>query len=492
MMTLAGKKIVLGVSGGIAAYKTPELVRRLRERGAEVRVAMTEAAKAFITPLSLQAVSGYPVSDSLLDPAAEAAMGHIELGKWADLVILAPATADLIARVAAGMANDLVSTICLATPSPVAVVPAMNQQMYRAQATQHNLQTLATRGLLLWGPDSGSQACGDVGPGRMLDPLTIVDMAAQHFASPVKDLQHLNLMITAGPTREPLDPVRYITNHSSGKMGFAIAAAAAQRGANVTLISGPVSLPTPPFVQRIDVTTALEMEAAVQAGAQQQHIFIGCAAVADYRAAVIAEDKIKKQGDELTIKMVKNPDIVAGVAALKSHRPYVVGFAAETNNVEEYARQKRARKNLDLICANDVSQPNQGFNSDSNALHLFWQDGEKRLPLELAPGATTLLPTGLAIHIADPSLAAVILPRSGLGHKHGVVLGNLVGLIDSDYQGQLMVSVWNRGQQSFIIEPGERIAQMVFVPVVQAEFNLVESFDATDRGEGGFGHSGRK
>ncbi len=273
MMTLAGKKIVLGVSGGIAAYKTPELVRRLRERGAEVRVAMTEAAKAFITPLSLQAVSGYPVSDSLLDPAAEAAMGHIELGKWADLVILAPATADLIARVAAGMANDLVSTICLATPSPVAVVPAMNQQMYRAQATQHNLQTLATRGLLLWGPDSGSQACGDVGPGRMLDPLTIVDMAAQHFASPVKDLQHLNLMITAGPTREPLDPVRYITNHSSGKMGFAIAAAAAQRGANVTLISGPVSLPTPPFVQRIDVTTALEMEAAVQAGAQQQHIF---------------------------------------------------------------------------------------------------------------------------------------------------------------------------------------------------------------------------
>lgn len=234
MMTLAGKKIVLGVSGGIAAYKTPELVRRLRERGAEVRVAMTEAAKAFITPLSLQAVSGYPVSDSLLDPAAEAAMGHIELGKWADLVILAPATADLIARVAAGMANDLVSTICLATPSPVAVVPAMNQQMYRAQATQQNLQTLASRGLLLWGPDSGSQACGDVGPGRMLDPLTIVEMAAQHFASPVKDLQHLNLMITAGPTREPLDPVRYISNHSSGKMGFAIAAAAAQRGANVT------------------------------------------------------------------------------------------------------------------------------------------------------------------------------------------------------------------------------------------------------------------
>jgi len=381
MMSLAGKKIVLGVSGGIAAYKTPELVRRLRDRGADVRVAMTDAAKAFITPLSLQAVSGYPVSDSLLDPAAEAAMGHIELGKWADLVILAPATADLLARVAAGMANDLVSTICLATPSPVAVVPAMNQQMYRAAATQHNLELLAGRGLRIWGPDSGSQACGDIGPGRMLDPLAIVDLAAAHFSA-VNDLQHLNIMITAGPTREPLDPVRYISNHSSGKMGFAIAAAAAKRGANVTLVSGPVTLSTPPFVRRVDVTTALEMEAAVQANVQQQHIFIGCAAVADYRAAAIADEKIKKQGDELTIKMVKNPDIVAGVAALTDGRPYVVGFAAETNNVEEYARQKRTRKNLDLICANDVSLSDQGFNSDSNALHLFWQEGDKVLPLE--------------------------------------------------------------------------------------------------------------
>lgn len=381
MMGLSGKKIVLGVSGGIAAYKTPELVRRLRERGAEVRVVMTEAAKAFITPLSLQAVSGYPVSDSLLDPAAEAAMGHIELGKWADLVILAPATADLIARITAGMANDLVSTICLATPSPVAVVPAMNQQMYRATATQHNIEILTSRGLLIWGPDSGSQACGDVGPGRMLDPLTIVEMAAQHF-SVIKDLQHLNVMITAGPTRERLDPVRYITNDSSGKMGYAIAAAAAARGANVTLISGPVSLPTPAWVKRVDVTTALEMEAAVQQHVQTQQIFVGCAAVADYRAATVAGEKIKKQGDEITIKMIKNPDIVAGVAALLTHRPYVVGFAAETNNVEEYAQQKRLSKNLDLICANDVSQAGQGFNSENNALHLFWQDGDKVLPLE--------------------------------------------------------------------------------------------------------------
>ncbi|EIV2970732.1 bifunctional phosphopantothenoylcysteine decarboxylase/phosphopantothenate--cysteine ligase CoaBC [Cronobacter sakazakii] len=380
-MGLAGKKIVLGVSGGIAAYKTPELVRRLRERGAEVRVAMTEAAKAFITPLSLQAVSGYPVSDSLLDPAAEAAMGHIELGKWADLVILAPATADLIARVAAGMANDLVTTICLATPSPVAVVPAMNQQMYRNIATQQNIERLASRGLRIWGPDSGSQACGDVGPGRMLDPLEIVELAVKHFA-PVNDLQHLNIMITAGPTRERLDPVRYITNDSSGKMGFAIAAAASARGARVTLVAGPVALPTPPGVKRIDVESALEMEAAVQQRAQQQQIFIGCAAVADYRAETISSEKIKKQGDELTLKMVKNPDIVAGVAALPQNRPYVVGFAAETNNVEEYARQKRQRKNLDLICANDVSQAGHGFNSDTNALHLFWQEGDKVLPLE--------------------------------------------------------------------------------------------------------------
>ncbi|EOW2371852.1 bifunctional phosphopantothenoylcysteine decarboxylase/phosphopantothenate--cysteine ligase CoaBC [Cronobacter sakazakii] len=380
-MGLAGKKIVLGVSGGIAAYKTPELVRRLRERGAEVRVAMTEAAKAFITPLSLQAVSGYPVSDSLLDPAAEAAMGHIELGKWADLVILAPATADLIARVAAGMANDLVTTICLATPSPVAVVPAMNQQMYRNIATQQNIERLASRGLRIWGPDSGSQACGDVGPGRMLDPLEIVELAVKHFA-PVNDLQHLNIMITAGPTRERLDPVRYITNDSSGKMGFAIAAAASARGARVTLVAGPVALPTPSGVERIDVESALEMEAAVQQRAQQQQIFIGCAAVADYRAETISSEKIKKQGDELTLKMVKNPDIVAGVAALSQNRPYVVGFAAETNNVEEYARQKRQRKNLDLICANDVSQAGHGFNSDTNALHLFWQEGDKVLPLE--------------------------------------------------------------------------------------------------------------
>ncbi|WP_409075007.1 bifunctional phosphopantothenoylcysteine decarboxylase/phosphopantothenate--cysteine ligase CoaBC [Pantoea sp. C3] len=382
MMGLAGKKILLGVSGGIAAYKAPELVRRLRDRGAEVRVMMTEGAKAFITPLSLQAVSGYPVFDDLLDPAAEAAMGHIELAKWADLIILAPATADLIARVTAGMANDLVTTSCLATAAPIAVVPAMNQQMYRAAVTQQNLQILHARGLLIWGPDSGSQACGDVGPGRMLDPLQIVDHAVQ-WASPVNDLQHINIMITAGPTREALDPVRYLTNKSSGKMGFSIATAAAKRGANVTLVAGPVNLTTPTGVKRIDVTTALEMQSAVMGKIDQQHIFIASAAVADYRAAEIAAEKIKKQGgdDNVTLQLIKNPDIVAGVAALQKGRPFVVGFAAETQNVEEYARQKRVRKNLDLICANDVAKAGQGFDSDTNALHLFWQEGEKHLPL---------------------------------------------------------------------------------------------------------------
>ncbi|MBF1995695.1 bifunctional phosphopantothenoylcysteine decarboxylase/phosphopantothenate--cysteine ligase CoaBC [Serratia symbiotica] len=377
---LSGKHIVLGISGGIAAYKCPELVRRLRDGGAEVRVAMTDAAKAFITPLTLQAVSGYPVSDDLLEPTAEAAMGHIELGKWADLIILAPATADLLARITAGMANDLLTTVCLATKAPIAAVPAMNQQMYHAAATQANLQTLQARGMLLWGPDNGRQACGDVGPGRMLNPQEIVDLANGYFSTP-QDLQHLQVMITAGPTREALDPVRFISNHSSGKMGFAIARAAAARGAQVTLITGPVSLPTPPWVTRVDVTSALEMEQAVQQRAAQQNIFIACAAVADYRAEQIADEKIKKQGDELVLKMVKNPDIVAGVAAMTENRPFVVGFAAETQNMEEYAQQKLVYKKLDLICANDVSLAEHGFDSNTNALHLFWQGGEKRLAL---------------------------------------------------------------------------------------------------------------
>ncbi|WP_340619931.1 bifunctional phosphopantothenoylcysteine decarboxylase/phosphopantothenate--cysteine ligase CoaBC [Xenorhabdus siamensis] len=376
---LSGKHIVLGISGGIAAYKTAGLVRRLRDYGAQVRVVMTPAAEAFITPLTLQAVSGYPVSDDLLDPAAEAAMGHIELAKWADLIILAPATADLLARLSTGMANDLVTTICLASAAPLAVVPAMNQQMYCAQATQHNLNILRERNVLIWGPDEGSQACGDVGPGRMIEPMAIVELATQHF-NPIRDLMGLQITITAGPTREALDPVRFITNHSSGKMGFSIAQAAAERGAEVTLIAGPVNLTTPQNVKRIDVTSALEMHEQVQAIAASQHIFIGCAAVSDYRFKQISDEKIKKQGDEITYTLVKNPDIVANVAAMEKHRPFVVGFAAETQNVEEYARVKLKQKNLDLICANNVSLAEHGFNSDTNALHLFWHDGSINLP----------------------------------------------------------------------------------------------------------------
>ncbi|ENO1831461.1 bifunctional phosphopantothenoylcysteine decarboxylase/phosphopantothenate--cysteine ligase CoaBC [Vibrio vulnificus] len=381
MQTLAGKKILLGISGGIAAYKCADLTRRLKERGAEVQVVMTKAAKEFITPLTMQAVSGRPVSDSLLDPAAEASMGHIELAKWADLILLAPATADLIARMAAGMGNDLLTTLVLATDAPVAVSPAMNQQMYRNVATQENIATLSRRGMEIWGPAAGEQACGDVGPGRMLEPMQLVALCEQFFQP--KPLQDKSILITAGPTREAIDPVRYITNHSSGKMGYALAHAAMQLGANVTLISGPVSLPTPVNVNRINVDSAQEMYDAVMAQASDHDIFISCAAVADYRPATIAEQKLKKtdDSDEMTITMVKNPDIVASVSAMTENRPFTVGFAAETNDVEVYARCKLEKKKLDLLCANDVSVEGQGFNSSDNAITLYWSQGEKALPL---------------------------------------------------------------------------------------------------------------
>ncbi|WP_394249666.1 bifunctional phosphopantothenoylcysteine decarboxylase/phosphopantothenate--cysteine ligase CoaBC [Vibrio profundi] len=380
--SLAGKKILLGISGGIAAYKCAELTRRLIERGAQVQVVMTNAAKEFITPLTMQAVSGRPVSDSLLDPAAEASMGHIELAKWADLVLLAPATADLIARISAGMGNDLLTTLVLATDSPIAVSPAMNQQMYKNIATQENLATLKRRGFEVWGPAAGEQACGDVGMGRMLEPMQLVELC-EHFFQP-KPLADKSLLITAGPTREAIDPVRYITNHSSGKMGYAIAEAAAKLGATVTLVSGPVSLATPTHVTRIDVDSAQDMFDAVTENAPKHDIFISCAAVADYRPDTIATQKIKKTDDhdEMSITMVKNPDIVASVAAMTEQRPFTVGFAAETQDVEKYARGKLAKKNLDMICANDVSVAGQGFNSNDNALQLYWEDGHKSLPLE--------------------------------------------------------------------------------------------------------------
>ncbi|MFH4886266.1 bifunctional phosphopantothenoylcysteine decarboxylase/phosphopantothenate--cysteine ligase CoaBC [Vibrio alginolyticus] len=382
MQTLAGKKILLGISGGIAAYKCAELTRRLIERGAQVQVVMTKAAKEFITPLTMQAVSGRPVSDSLLDPAAEASMGHIELAKWADLVLLAPATADLIARMSAGMGNDLLTTLVLATDSPVAVSPAMNQQMYRNIATQENIATLARRGMYIWGPAAGEQACGDVGPGRMLEPMQLVHLCEQFFQP--KLLEGKSILITAGPTREAIDPVRYITNHSSGKMGYALASAAAQMGAKVTLVSGPVSLNTPVGVERINVSSAQEMHEAVMTHANRHDAFISCAAVADYRPQTIASQKLKKteDNDEMVINMVKNPDIVASVAAMTEKRPFTVGFAAETNDVETYARGKLTKKNLDMICANDVSVAGQGFNSNDNAITLYWPEGELALALE--------------------------------------------------------------------------------------------------------------
>ncbi|MEZ9409295.1 bifunctional phosphopantothenoylcysteine decarboxylase/phosphopantothenate--cysteine ligase CoaBC [Vibrio lentus] len=379
---LAGKKILLGISGGIAAYKCAELTRRLIERGAQVQVVMTNAAKEFITPLTMQAVSGRPVSDSLLDPAAEASMGHIELAKWADLVLLAPATADLIARMTAGMGNDLLTTLVLATDATVAVSPAMNQQMYSNPATQENIATLKRRGCEIWGPAAGEQACGDVGMGRMLEPMQLVHRCEDFFQP--KPLAGRSVLITAGPTREAIDPVRYITNHSSGKMGYALAEAAAKQGATVTLVSGPVSLATPNQVTRIDVDSAQQMFDVVSANAAQHDIFISCAAVADYRPETIADQKLKKVDgkDDMTIQMVKNPDIVASVASMTEGRPFTVGFAAETQDVEKYARGKLERKNLDMICANDVSVEGQGFNSSSNELHLYWKDGDKSLPLD--------------------------------------------------------------------------------------------------------------
>lgn len=381
MQSLAGKKILLGISGGIAAYKCAELTRRLVERGAEVQIMMTKAAKEFITPLTMQAVSGRPVSDSLLDPAAEASMGHIELAKWADLVLLAPATADLIARITAGMGNDLVSTAVLASESPIAVAPAMNQQMYANIATQENLTTLKRRGIHIWGPAAGEQACGDIGMGRMLEPMELVKRCEAHFQP--KLLQGKKLLITAGPTREAIDPVRFISNHSSGKMGYALAEAAQQLGAEVTIVSGPVSLAIPNETTCLQVDSAQNMYDEVMQRATESDIFIACAAVADYRPLAVAEQKMKKTdaSDSISITMIKNPDIVASVAQLSDQRPFTVGFAAETQHVEKYARSKLEKKNLDLICANDVSVQGQGFNSSNNALNLYWPDGEACLPL---------------------------------------------------------------------------------------------------------------
>lgn len=370
MQRLYRKRIVLGVGGGIAAYKSAELIRRLRDQGAEVRVVMTQGGREFITPLTLQALSGHPVHLDLLDPAAEAAMGHIELARWADLVLIAPATADLMARLAQGLANDLLTTLVLATDAKVALAPAMNQAMWRDPATQANAQCLAQRGLHLFGPAAGSQACGDVGPGRMLEADDLAQQAANLFEHQALTGRHV--LITAGPTQENIDPVRYITNHSSGKMGFALAEAAVEAGAKVTLITGPVHLPTPDRVNRVDVVSARDMLAACEA-AMPCDLLIAAAAVADYRPEVVAPHKMKKDptsGEGLLLQLVRNPDILATLAG-RPDRPFSVGFAAETENLLEYASRKLRDKNLDLIVANDVANPSIGFNSEENAITII-------------------------------------------------------------------------------------------------------------------------
>lgn len=396
MQTLNNKRILVGITGGIAAYKAAELVRRLQDQGASVRVVMTAAAQQFITPLTLQALSGNPVHTELLDPEAEAGMGHIELARWADLLIIAPASADFIARLAGGQADDLLTTICLATPAPIAIAPAMNQGMWRDRATQANLDTLRQRQLLVFGPAEGSQACGDTGPGRMLEADALVALAAQQFASGA--LTGKRVVISAGPTREAIDPVRYISNHSSGKMGFALAAAAAEAGASVVLVAGPVNLATPDRVQRIDVESATEMHDACLQAVQGADVFIGAAAVADYRPDQVATQKIKKSADQLTLALVRNPDIISDVAALAT-RPFVVGFAAETENLAAHARDKLARKKLDMIIANDVARSGIGFNSDQNAVTVLFQDDSRDIPVASKHQVARELITIIASHL---------------------------------------------------------------------------------------------
>ncbi len=400
--TLTGRRILLCVCGGIAAYKSIELVRRLREAGAEVQVAMTANAQRFVGAASLQAVSGAPVRDSLWDEAAEAAMGHIELARWADRVLVAPATADILAKLAHGLADDLVSTLCLVTTAPIAVVPAMNNRMWLHPATQDNVVALRARGVQVIGPDDGSQACGEFGPGRLREPPDIVaDVVAAFEADGVAaDLAGQRLVISAGPTYEDLDPVRFIGNRSSGKMGFAIAAAAARRGAEVVLVAGPVSLPTPAGVRRVDVRSAAQLHAAVLA-ALPADIYIGAAAVADYTPRTVSPHKIKKTAqsgesgataiDTMTVELVRTPDVLADVAAHAQRPRVVVGFAAETNDVEHYARGKLVRKGLDMIAANQVGREGCGFESDDNALTVIDADTAHAL----GPGPKTVLADAL-------------------------------------------------------------------------------------------------
>ena len=373
---LFNRNVLLGVTGGIAAYKSAELVRQLQEHGASVRVIMTRGAMEFITPLTMQALSGNPVHTELLDEEAEQGMGHIELARWADLLLVAPATADFMARLAAGRADDLLTTTALATDAPLLLAPAMNQQMWRDPATGANAATLEQRGIKLIGPAAGEQACGDVGPGRMEEPALIAEAASNLFDSGLLDGKRV--VITAGPTREALDPVRYLTNRSSGKMGYALARAAEEAGAVTCLVTGPVDLEVPAGARAIAVESAMQMYDQSLSLLDDCDIFIACAAVADYRPDEQASQKIKKTEDKMTISLVRNPDIVSAVAASEP-RPFTVGFAAETNDVLDYARDKMQRKKLDMIVANDVADPSIGFSSDENAVTVLWQEGEQQI-----------------------------------------------------------------------------------------------------------------
>jgi phosphopantothenoylcysteine decarboxylase / phosphopantothenate---cysteine ligase len=376
MSALNAKRLLVVVSGGIAAYKAPDVVRRLIEAGAEVRVVMTPAATAFITPLALQAVSGHEVRLDLFDPAAEAAMGHIELARWSDAVVVAPATADFLARLRAGQAGDLASAVCLATAAPILLAPAMNRMMWQHPATQDNLAVLAARGVAICGPDSGSQACGEFGPGRMVESTSIVDAVTTLFANGV--LCGRRVLVTAGPTREAIDPVRYISNHSSGKMGYAIAGAAREAGAAVTLVSGPTQLLVPTGVTAVRVESAQQMLDAVLEALPGVDIFIATAAVADYRPAHPVAAKLKRDGQARQLELVPNPDILATVAA-RPAPPFTVGFAAETEAMEAHARSKLERKAVDMVAANLVGGAELGFNSDDNELLVIWREGKRLL-----------------------------------------------------------------------------------------------------------------
>jgi phosphopantothenoylcysteine decarboxylase/phosphopantothenate--cysteine ligase len=377
-------RILLGVSGGIAAYKSVELVRRLRERGSEVQVVMTAAAQAFVTPLTFQAVSGRPVRSALLDPEAEAGMDHISLARWADRVLVAPASAHLIARLAHGLADDLLTTLILASTAPLALAPAMNHRMWLHPATQANCNLLRARGVTLIGPDWGDQACGETGPGRMAEPAALVERLLAADAESSQSLAGRRVLLTAGPTREAIDPVRYVGNRSSGKMGYALATALAELGANVTVVSGPATASVPAGIELVSVESALEMQQAVMARVGDCQLFVAAAAVADYRPEIKAGAKLKKDADAMTLRLVRNPDILAAVAALPSP-PFTVGFAAETDDLEAHATQKLAAKGLDMIAANRVGGGTGGFESDDNALLVLWPDGRRELPMMPKP-----------------------------------------------------------------------------------------------------------